>query len=196
MDSEGSLSVSGTIQSHETAPLDLILKSSESVLIETSSKIGVRQAKIEAPTISVWGDLASYGGEGNMPWIAILAGRLLVTGSVRTNSRNNLAGKIDIHANNEVILDASGLIAANGDEGGEVDITSSGSISILGKIQTNGSSGRGGTIHIEAQNDIIIQDTSILANGTNGGSIIHISNMGNVTIQNSIIQTNGSTGRG
>ena len=120
MDSEGSLSVSGTIKSHETAPLDLILKSSESVLIETSSKIGVRQAKIDAPKISIWGDLASYGGEGNMPWIAILAGRLLVTGSVRTNSRNNLAGKIDIHGSNEVILDASGLIAANGDEGGEV----------------------------------------------------------------------------
>ena len=195
-DSEGQLTIAGNINSSETAPLDLILKSSESVLLETSAKIGVRQAKIEAPAVSVWGDLASYGGEGQMPWIAILAGRLLVTGTIRANSRNNVAGRIYIHSDNEVLLNHNGVIAANGDDGGEVDVSSDGIISILGTIQTNGSSGRGGTIHLEAQNDILIQDASLMANGSEGGSITHISNSGNLVVQNSTIQTNGSSGRG
>ena len=174
-DSEGQLTIAGNINSSETAPLDLILKSSESVLVETSAKIGVRQAKIEAPAVSVWGDLASYGGEGQMPWIAILAGRLLVTGTVRANSRNNLAGRIYIHTTNEVLLDHNGIIAANGDDGGEVNVSSDGIISILGTIQTNGSSRQGGTDHGEAQSDLVIQDTSLMANGFDGGSITLIS---------------------
>ena len=199
INSKTEMNIAGNISSHESAPLDLILSSYESILVSSSSTINVRNIDAEAPTISVAGNLNAYGNssQDSSPFLALLGARLAITGNLRSGSKQN-SGRILLKGSDEVNISSSGNIVTAGNNGGVVEILSShGAVTVAGAIMTNGESGRGGTIKINASQNILMSNANLLANGTtDGGLIIVASNNADVNFQQSFIQTNGGAGVG
>ncbi|CAM8292521.1 Autotransporter-associated beta strand repeat [Candidatus Methylopumilus universalis] len=197
--SKTQMNIAGNISSDTSAPLDLILKSYESILVSASSTVHVRNINVEAPTISVAGNLNAYGSthQDSSPFMALLGARIAIAGNLRSGSKQN-SGRILVKGANEIAINSSAKIITEGNEGGSVIMQSEyGSISVLGTIMTNGESGRGGTIDIDAHHSFIAQDAKLFANGlTDGGSIVVLSRHGDVNFQQSFIQTNGGAGVG
>jgi hypothetical protein len=127
--------------------------------------------------------------------MALFATRLVITGRLRSGSKEN-PGSIQIQGNDDVIVhDAS--ISIDGEEGGLISINSLGNVQISNaEILTNGGNGRGGSLDIVAGN-VTINSSILEANGaTDGGQIQIIANLRDVNFQQSLIQTNGSNGLG
>ena len=199
--SKTQMNIAGNIWSDTSAPLDLILKSYESVLVSASSTVHVGNINVEAPTISVAGNLNANGSTDQdsspSPLMALFGARIAIAGNLRSRSKQNTA-RILIKGANEIAINSSAKIITEGHEGGSVIMQSeNGSISVLGTIMTNGENGRGGTIDIDAHHSFIAQDANLFANGlTDGGSIVVLSRHGDVNFQQSFIQTNGGAGVG
>ena len=199
LDTEGALSYGGHVNSNPSAPLDIILQSSNSVIITSTAQLAARQMKISAPTIEEDGSLLAYGGsDGSMPFMALLGARIVISGNLRSGTRQN-PGQIRLEGNEEVDIKSGAFIEALGDQGGLITIlSSSGTISMNhATIQTNAGNGRGGSIYIAAANDAYFTDVIFQANGTTGGGLITvIADNGDVNFQQSFIQTNGGAGVG
>ena len=196
--SSGKIDIAGNILSNTSSPLDVVLSSYESVLVETSASVGARNINVAAPTIEVDGSLLAYGSEGSgMPFMALLGSRIIIVGNLRAGSRPN-SGSIQIEGEEEIELNDA-TIETEGDNGGSIAILSSnGFIKSQGSsILTNGENGRGGTISIIGSNDVLISGSLIQANGSlDGGLVIVSSTHKDVNFLQSFVQTNGGGGVG
>jgi fibronectin-binding autotransporter adhesin len=198
LDSEGSLSFGGQVNSSPVAPLDLILQSYESILVQSGVNASGRRITISAPTISQDGNLFAFGGtNSDAPFMALLGARLAISGTLRSGSKQN-PGRIRLVGNQEIFINPGGRIVTEGDEGGFIDmISGSGKIiATNASILTNGENGRGGSISIEASKNLEFTNVTMRANGSDGGQINALSTLGDISFIQSLIQTNGGEGRG
>jgi len=76
------------------APLDVILHSASIVTIDANANIRANQITAVAQAIDVRGGVFSYGADINnsSPLIALLAGRISISGVLRANSQNATSG--------------------------------------------------------------------------------------------------------
>jgi filamentous hemagglutinin family protein len=198
MNAEGVLNVGGEFNNSSSAPLDMVLMSSDSIILTSSAQLNARFMKLSAPIMTIDGSLNAYGSSNSeSPFMALLGGRLAISGTLRSGSKQN-KGSIQIQGNNVVDINSANLVAANDDLGGDISIASNGDINISHTtILTNGSNGRGGSLNIYATN-VAIFNSTLKANGTTGGGLVYIvaNNSGDVNFQQSFIQTNGGAGVG
>ena len=199
----GKIDIFGNILSQAGAPLDVFMEAGSQIYLDTNAQVQANKIEAKAQAIQVKGSLFSYGPDINSssPLIALLAGRINITGLLRANARNtpnSVAGIITIEGQDEVLI-ADATIEANGGDGGEIKIISlNGSVNITESyIQTNGGQGRGGAISVAGLQQTIINASTLEATGTNsGGEIALISYSGDINYLNAIIQTNAGSGLG
>jgi filamentous hemagglutinin family protein len=172
MNAEGSLNVSGSLKNTFEAPLDLILQSSDSIILTSSAQLAARQMKLSAPVIIQDGNIFAYGGtNSNAPLLALLGARIAITGTMRAGSTKN-SGSIKIEGDNDVTINSNASISTGNDLGGSITVLSS-------------------------SGDINISYATLKANGlTDGGQITIVASHGDVNFQQSFIQTNGGAGVG
>ena len=197
MNAEGVLNIGGTFNNTSSAPLDMVLMSSDSIILTSSAQLNARFMKLSAPILTAGGNLNAYGSSNpESPFMALLGGRLEISGTLRSGSKQN-KGSIQIRGDNVVDINGANLVAANDDLGGDISIASNGDINISHTtILTNGSNGRGGSLNIFATN-VAIFNSTLKANGTTGGGLVYIvASSGDVNFQQSFIQTNGGAGVG
>ncbi len=168
LSTEGAMIFEGQLNSF-SVPLDVILLSSESVLLTSSAQLNARNIKLSAPKITVDGRLNAFGSNNSeSPFLALLGGRLAISGRLQSGSKQN-KGSIQIRGDNVVDINSANLVAANDDLGGDISIASNGDININNTtILTNGSNGRGGSLNIYATL-VSVFNSTIKANGTAGG---------------------------
>ena len=197
MNAEGVLNISGQFNNTSSAPLDIVLLSSDSIILTSSAQLNARFMKLSAPILTADGNLNAYGSSNpESPFMALLGGRLAITGTLRSGSKQN-KGSIQIRGDNVVDINGGNLVAANDDLGGDISIASNGDINIgNATILTNGSNGRGGSLNIIATH-VSVFNSTLKANGTTGGgSVFVVANSGDVNFQQSFVQTNGGVGVG
>jgi hypothetical protein len=108
--------------------------------------------------------------------------------------RSTHGGPIAIAGINAVTLASSAVIAANGAQGGSVQIGSSlGPVQISGRVSATGATGNGGTIGITGSN-ISILGALVDASGATGGGIKLISS-GNLNLAGTLLATGSEAGQ-
>ena len=110
------------------------------------------------------------------PWIALFGGSMIVNGRISAFGVAGVSasrGRIQLNAQQQLLLLATGQIIARGEDGGEVILRSEqGDVKLQGLIQTNGGSGRGGTILGYGYQTTWIDGATISADGLlQGGDI-------------------------
>ena len=160
LEATGKVMIAGQIKSAALSPIVLQIISENAVELAQTSAIQAREVLVQAPTIQADGDIFAYlfgGNGGSLPLISFLAGRVAITGNLRAGS-NGKAGKINIQGENEITVGPHANIAANGDDGGDIQIISwNGTVSIVNSyIQTNGGEGRGGAISVAGLQQTIL----------------------------------------
>lgn len=197
INAQQAINMAGQIMSDFYSPLNLSLMSLQAINFTATSNTQVAFLEAAAPEINAGGDILTYGGHGShMPFMQMMASRLVITRRLRSGSSMN-RGSISINGSHSVEITSTASIVASGNEGGLIEIVSeNGQVSIEGTIQTNGSSGRGGTILVDRAQDIKVTNTTLQANGSDGGSVLLVATHNDVVINNSSVQTNGMSGRG
>lgn len=178
----GNINIFGNILSQAGAPLDVFMEAGSQIYLDTNAQVQANKIEAKAQAIQVRGSLFSYGADINSssPLIALLAGRINITGLLRANARNtpnSVAGKITIEGQDKVLI-ADATIEANGGDGGEIKIISlNGSVNITESyIQTNGGQGRGGAISVAGLQQTTINAATLEATGQEQGGTILIGN--------------------
>ncbi|MGA3140325.1 MAG: MBG domain-containing protein [Xanthobacteraceae bacterium] len=121
--------------------------------------------------------------------INLLGGSVTLAGSWATSG-----GPIAIAGVNAVTLASSAFIAANGAQGGSVQISSSlGPVQISGRVSATGATGNGGTIGITGSN-ISLLGALVDASGATGGGIKLISG-GNLNLAGTLLATGSEAGQ-
>ena len=121
--------------------------------------------------------------------ISIQAGSVALAGSWTTSG-----GPIAIAGVNAVTLAPSATIAANGAQGGSVQIGSSqGAVQISGRVSATGATGKGGAISITGAN-VTILGALIDASGASGGNVSIVSN-GNLTASGTVLAVGSDPGQ-
>ena len=125
----------------------------------------------------------------------VTAGINLLGGSVTLAGRwATSGGPIAIAGVNAVTLASSAVIAANGAQGGSVQIGSSlGPVQISGRVSATGATGKGGTIGITGSN-ISLLGALVDASGATGGGIKLISS-GNLKLAGTLLATGSEAGQ-
>ena len=197
INAQQAINMAGQIMSDFYSPLNLSLMSLQAINFTATSNTQAAFLEAAAPEINAGGDILTYGGKGShMPFMQMMASRLVITRRLRSGSSMN-RGSISINGSRSVEITSTASIVASGNEGGLIEIVSeNGQVSIAGTIQTNGSSGRGGTILVDRAQDIKVTNATLQANGSDGGSVILVATHNDVVINNSSVQTNGMSGRG
>jgi filamentous hemagglutinin family protein len=178
----GNIDIFGNILSQAGASLDVFMEAGSQIHLDANAQIQVNKIEAKAQAIQIQGSVFSYGADINnsSPLIALLAGRISISGVLRANARNtqnSVAGKINIQGEDEVAI-TNATIEASGGDGGEVTIISSnGSVNMTQSyIQTNGGQGRGGAISVAGLQQTTINATTLEATGQEQGGTILIGN--------------------
>jgi len=116
-----------------------------------ANSVGVRGGKIvlnggEGGIVNVGGTLAANGGKGGS------GGSIAIAGA-----------KISV----------PGKIAASGQKGGQIAVTSTGDLSVAGRVSAKGRTGQGGRIDL-AGKDISLTHAKVNASGATGGGLVRI----------------------
>src|SRR4051812_17898875 len=117
--------------------------------------------------------------------IGIYAGMIRNGGKIRANSATlNEKGEVVLVAKQDVTLDKTSVITANGPTGGSIKIEAQeGKASIAGTVEANGTQGKGGTINIAGQQGVNVEaGAKIAADGVQGGNVAVTSAAGSVSI--------------
>jgi len=135
-----------------------------------ANSVGVHGGKIvlnggDGDIVNVGGTLAANGGKGGN------GGSITVAGA-----------KISV----------PGQIAANGHKGGHIAVTSTGNLSVAGKVSAKGHTGQGGRIDLAGAK--ISVPGKIAASGQKGGQIV-VTSTGNLSVSGRV-SAKGRTGEG
>jgi hypothetical protein len=106
--------------------------------------------------------------------IGIYAGMIRNGGRIRANSASlNDKGEVVLVAKQDVTLDKTSVITANGPTGGSIKIEAQeGKASIAGTVEATGTQGKGGTISIAGQQGVSVEPGArVTTDGVEGGSI-------------------------
>ncbi|WP_216246992.1 YDG domain-containing protein, partial [Polynucleobacter sp. AP-Capit-er-40B-B4] len=155
------------------------------VLGQASSNV-IRLIASQDLTLASGAQLLANGTTGNAGGQIYLSAPNadLQSGSlIQANGNNGPGGLVSVSGK---AISVAGNIAANGEQGGRVNIVSQdGNVRIQNAlIQTNGSAGRGGSIAISAANDTSILGSTIASQGANQGGQILIGNDANHKVSN------------
>ncbi|HYA21059.1 MAG TPA: filamentous hemagglutinin N-terminal domain-containing protein, partial [Burkholderiales bacterium] len=154
-----------------TAPTgDIVLAAGKSVRVTEGSTPGV-QVEITAPTdSSINLSQLAYGSGG------IYAGLVKNSGVINADSAVRGAdGSIILKASNDVTLDSSSQISANGQNGGRVVAQAQqGTASVSGNIEAVGKAGQGGSVAIVGQQTGLLDGAQVDASGAAGGGSVLI----------------------
>ena len=118
--------------------------------------------------------------------VGIYAGMIRNSGTLRANTAGlNEKGEVVLRAKQDVTLDKTSVITANGPAGGKVTIQAQeGTATVGGVVEANGTQGRGGTIAIAAAHAVSVEPGArVTANGVDGGgSVTLTATSGSVTV--------------
>jgi hypothetical protein len=121
--------------------------------------------------------------------ISLQAGSIALAGSWTTSG-----GPIAIAGVNAVTLAPSATVAANGAQGGSVQIGSSqGAVQISGRVSATGATGNGGAISITGAN-VTILGALIDASGASGGNVGIVSK-GNLAVSGTVLAVGSDAGQ-
>jgi filamentous hemagglutinin family protein len=108
------------------------------------------------------GRIVIGGGTGGK---VTVTGRLAANGGTKRNG-----GKIEVSGANVAL---NGKVTANGKNGGNITVASSGDLSVAGKVEAKGNDGQGGRIDLTGAN-IKVVGALIDASGATGGGLVRI----------------------
>ena len=130
---------------------------------------------------------------GNL--IELMAQAIYVNGALLVSTTESRAGKIKLDAN-QITINPSATLFANGQSGGEIRIVSTGVFDDQGVINANGIDA-GGTISITSANNSNYSGAYIKVNSEQaGGSISLIATSGDINLNNSGVLAQGIGGAG
>ncbi len=156
----------------ETDGGKLILAAGEKLTIASLDSEDV-VFEVQAPENAVvnLGELITQGGAAS-----IFAGTITHSGSINADSVSvDRQGKVVLSAKQDITVEATASVSANGIEGGNIHIESEqGTTLVSGRLQVTGDTAQGGKIEILGENVGLIENASIDASGNTGGGQVLI----------------------